>query len=407
MIKLRLALRNLFRSPRRTILSMVAVVFGIGVFILGEGFISGVEENIKAASIQGMNGHVLARPAGYPRTGLQHPVDELLTIDDGTRRLLDERTEAWTERIVFSPTAASAEDHIRVRAIGYDPARDPGVFPRRLWRLDGEEPDAGRDEVLITGGVARLLGLGPGDTFVLQVRTHMGAVNALQVTVAGIVATGLTNIDLVGVLVPMPLAQRLIAAAAPTHIAVRLASRDTAPAFKTILETALGPQAEIITWQEDTRDLLALQSIRRRALQFVVVILLVLAGFGTANTILMAAHERVREIGTLRSMGMTVGGVVGLFVIEGLIMGTASSVLGALWGGAMTAWWAANPIDMSDLLSDLGGANMAISALVYTRFSRTVIVFGVAFGVAVSVLASLYPARVASRMPPAEAVRAE
>lgn len=407
MIKLRLALRNLFRNPRRTLLTMVVVVVGIGVFILGEGFVSGVEENIKVASIEGLNSHVTARPASYPREGLQHPVDELLAIDGRTRRLLDERTESWTERIIFSPTAASAADHVRVRAIGYDPVRDGAVFSRRRWRIEGREPEADGGEVLITEGVARLLELAPGDQFILQVRTHRGAINALQVTVSGIAATGLSNIDLIGLLVPLPLARRLIAAEAPTHISARLADRDAAPAFKSLLADALGEQAEVVTWQEDTRDLLALQSIRRRALLIVVAILLLLAGFGMANIILMGAHERTREIGTLRSMGMTTEGVVGLFVIEGLILGVAGSVAGALAGGAITAWWAVNPIDMSEILASVSGPNMAMSALIYTRFSLTVIAAGFAFGVVVSILSSLYPARVAARLQPADAVRAE
>jgi putative ABC transport system permease protein len=407
MITLRLALRNLRRSVRRSVLAMIAVVVGIGVFILGEGFISGVEENIKVATIEGLHGHVLARPADYPREGLQHPVDALLQLDAAATTLLAEQARAWTGRLLFAPIAATGEDHIRVRAIGYDPQRDPAVFSRRLWQLDGREPDAERDEILITPGVADLLRLEPDDTLILQVRTHLGALNALHVTVAGIVTTGVANIDLMGVLVPRALAERLTGAHAPTHLAVRLAAREQAPAFAAELAAALGPHAEVSTWQEDARDLLALQSIRRRALQFIVVILLVLAGFGMANTILMAAHERVREIGTLRSLGMTMQGVVGLFVSEGLVMGIAGSLLGAVWGGGLTAWWAANPIDMGDLVAGWSGGNMAISALIYTRFSWAVIAFGVCCGVVIAALATLYPARVASRMAPAAAVRAE
>jgi len=407
MLTLRLARRNILRSLRRSLLTMVAIVVGIGIFILGEGFISGVEENIKVASIHGLNSHVLVRPAGYPHEGLQHPVDELLTLDDETRRLLDTQTRAWTERLIFSPVAATGEDHIRVRAIGYDPVRDPEVFSRRLWQMEGREPEADLDEVLVTRGVADLLDLEGGSRLILQVRTHLGAINALDVGVSGVVSTGLANIDMFGVLVPLPLAQRLVAADKPSHIAVRLASRDDSVPFSSRLAGKLGGQAELVTWQEDTETLLGMQSIRRRALQFVVVIMLVLAGFGMANTILMAAHERVREIGTLRSMGMTMGGVVGLFVTEGLIMGAAGSLLGALWGGGLTAWWAANPIDMGEMVEGMGGGNMALSSLLYTSFSTTTILIGVAWGMLISILATLYPARVASRMPPAEAVRAE
>jgi len=109
----------------------------------------------------------------------------------------------------------------------------------------------------------------------------------------------------------------------------------------------------------------------------------------------------------LRAMGMTMGGVVALFVFEGLALGLVGSALGALWGGGLAAWWAIHPIDMGEMLSDVGGSNMAFSALIYTRFSMEILFMGIASGVAISVLASLYPARMAARMPPAEAARAE
>jgi ABC-type lipoprotein release transport system permease subunit len=130
-----------------------------------------------------------------------------------------------------------------------------------------------------------------------------------------------------------------------------------------------------------------------------------LAGFGIANTILMAAHERVREVGTLRSMGMTEGGVLQLFLLEGALIGLLGGVFGALWGGGLAAHWARHPIDFSQAMQSRG--SLSISALVYTRFSPEAIAFGVALGVVISILASIYPARVASRMVPADAVRAD
>ncbi len=406
MIIPRLAARNLRRNPRRLLLSMVAIVVGIGFFILGESFISGIDENLKAASIESLNSHVLIRPPDYPPEGMQHPVDKLLDLDEETIRILDEETVAWTERIVFSPTAAVGRQHARVRAIGYDPGRDPEVFSRHLWAVRGDKPEEGEEEVLLTTGLADLFGLALGDTFILRSRTHAGALNALRVRVSGIVETGYQNIDAIGVLMHLSLARRLIGAERPTHVGTRLAQRDETGALAARLSEILGDRAEVQTWQEDVEDLMGLQSIRRRALQFISAILLLLAGVGMANTILMSAYERIKEVGTLRAMGMSKGGVTGLFVLEGLVVGIIGSVLGALRGGGLAAHWSVNPIDFSELI-DVWGEDLAFSVLAYTRFSMGVVLFAIGFGVAVSMLASIFPARVAARMPPAEAVRAE
>jgi putative ABC transport system permease protein len=402
----RLALKNLLRNRRRTILTTTTIVAGVGFFVLGQGFIDGMNENIIAGAVDGTVGHVSARPAGYPTHGHQHPVDVLLHVTPEARALLDREAVAWTERTIFAPLATSGSDSLRVMAIGYEPERDPHVFPRELWKVQGAMPRADGAEIGVSRGVGRLLELEPGDRLVLQVRTHKGALNALEVTVSGVVSANNAAIDGRGIFVPRALARTLLAADPPTHLAVKLERREAAAAFAPRLAAALGAQAEIITWEAETAELLSLQAVRKKALNFVVFILMALAAFGIANTILMAAYERVREVGTLRSMGMTEGGVLRLFLIEGGLMGLAGSLLGVLWGGGLVAWWSRHPIDFSEVF-EKQMRGVSVSAFVYTHLQPGVIATAVVLGVLVAVVASLYPARVAARMVPAEAVRAQ
>jgi putative ABC transport system permease protein len=402
---LRLAVRNLQRAPRRTLITMSAVIAGVGVFILGEGFLSGLTENILVAAIEGTVGHVLARPAGYPTQPGQHPVDELLQVTPPARKLLDTRSVAWTTRTYFAPTAAAGADSLRAVAIGYDDARDSAVFPRGQWKMRGAMPQPGEESVAVSHRIARLLALDLGSRLILQVRTHSGAMNALDVGVSAIVTTSNPALDSLGIFVPQALTRKLLATDLPSHVSVRLRSRDEARSFAQQLAAALGPQANVVTWQDETEELIRVQDIRKRALDLVMTILMALAAFGIVNTILMAAYERIREIGTLRSLGMTEGGVVRLFVTEGLLLGVVGSVLGAAWGSAITLYWSIHPIDFSKTTEQIGG-NYSASAFVYTRLSLTVVLLTVLLGVLVSAIASIYPARVASRMAPADAVRA-
>jgi hypothetical protein len=188
--------------------------------------------------------------------------------------------------------------------------------------------------------------------------------------------------------------------------AVRLGRRGDADAFAPKLKAALGGSAEVVTWRDETADLLRIQAIRRQALSFLVFILMAMAAFSIANTILMAARERVREVGTLRSMGMTEGGVLSLFLLEGSLIGFFGGLLGAVWGGGLIAYWSMNPINFSREMERMGHS-LSFSALVYTRFSFGALAGGAVLGLVISVLASIYPARVASRMVPADAVRAD
>ncbi len=136
-----------------------------------------------------------------------------------------------------------------------------------------------------------------------------------------------------------------------------------------------------------------------------------IAATGIANTVLMAAHERVREIGTLRAMGLNRRGVVGLFVFEGLVMGGLGGLLGALVGGGYNHKLSVDGIDLSSIIEGAGSGgiydSIPMSTMLYTEFSAAVTIGAALVGLLVAVLSSVYPALIASRLPPAEAVRAD
>lgn len=403
---LRLGLRNLVRHRLRTLLSMAAVIAGVWVLIMGKAFLRGMNENVIRGQEDTFSGHVLLRPTDYPTEAMAHPVDELLVVSDELARWLDEHAKAWTSRTLFTPSLVVGSDRLRVRAFGFDPATDEAVFPRTSWKLQGQVPATAEDGLLLGRGVANLLELEVGERVVLQTRTSKGAINALDVPVAGIVSVGNPAIDWLGVFVPAPLVQELVRNdGGASHVAVRVGSRQDSEAFAEQLRAKVGEAGQVTTWQDETRDVLALQAVRQKSLDLLVVILLLMSAAAIANTVLMAAYERVREIGTLRAMGMTGREVLALFVMEGGLIGLAGGLIGAALGGAMARYWSVHGIDLTATLEDQG-SQIPISAMLYLEFSETSIASAVAFGVVVAMVASVYPAYVAARMPPAEAVRA-
>lgn len=412
MFTLRLAFRNVTRQTGRTALSMVSIIFGVAVLILGRGFVGGLKENIIRAQIDTVSGHVLALPAGYPTIGLQHPVDELLHVDAETAAWLDGATAGWTQRTFFTARVVHGRDAMRVRVVAVDPATDTSVFPRDGWRTQGAIAEGPEQGVTLSVGVARIFGSSPGDRLIFEARTTDGAINALEVPVAGVLRTGSPTFDGSGVLMSRALAQELVQIGDGfTHLAVRLPSRDDAAEFAAALAPRLGAQAQITTWREESEGLVAAQDLRQTMLDILAFAMMAIAATGIANTVLMAAYERVREIGTLRAMGLGRGGVIRLFVTEGAIMGVAGSLLGAALGGGIVWRFATKGLDLSALV-ETGAESGAwqeipMSVVLYTELSATSIAGGAAFGLLVAVLASIYPAFIASRMAPAEAVRAE
>lgn len=400
---LSLAARNLFRNLRRTIITSGAVIAGVAVMIMGWGLVDGLDENLIRAQEQVVTGHVVLRPEGWPETGTALPLDETRSPSAELLARLgaDPRVEAWAPRTWFQGRAVAGADGITVRGIAYHPERDPEVFPREGWRLRGAWPQA-EDEVVLGHWLASVLEREPGQDLIVETRTRAGAINALRLKVSGVLSTGTPTADRV-VWIPHPQAESLLHLEGNiSTLALRLQRRGQADAVAADYG-GQGWKARTVLWE--TKDMLAINAFRRRAIAVVVLILMAIAATGIANTVIMAAYERVREIGTLRAMGMTPGQIRALFLVEGGVLGAAAGLLGALLGMAVVGWFSHEGIDLSRVADNVG--DMAMSSVLYMRFSWPPVLGALLFGLLVSVLASLWPAHYASSLNPAEAVRAE
>jgi putative ABC transport system permease protein len=412
----RLAVMNVSRRYGRTSLSTISIIAGVAILILGRGFISGTKENMVRAQIDTMSGHVVAVPTDYPANGVRHPVDQLLEVSPDLSAFLDQEAEAWTRRTLFVARAVRGRDAMRLRMVGFDPATDEAVFPRQDWQVKGRVPH--EDGVLVSKGVAEIFAIElppagePAPTMVFEVRTSAGAINALALPVAGIVRTGNPMFDRIGCFAPQPVVDRLVVPEGrASHVAVRLSERGRSDAFAAALSARWGDGARVRTWAQEARSMIEIQDLRQRMLNGLVLLLMLIAATGIANTVLMAAYERVREIGTLRAMGLTRRGVIALFVGEGVVMGAVGGLIGAAVGGLSNWKLHTDGLDLSEMIETAGSSgayeNIPFSVMLYTEWSLPTIIGAALFGLAVAVLASIYPAFVATRMAPADAVRAE
>lgn len=397
-----LAFRNLMRNLRRTAITSVSVIAGVLVLIVGQGFVDGLDENVIRAQEDALSGELMLQPEGYPDDGLTLPLDLARPVDDGLKGALSAPgVEDWAPRIFAFGRLVSGADSVRARLMGYDPERDPRVFDRSSWELEGAWP-ASPTEVVLGRGLATLLELKPGAMVAVEARTRAGAINASQFTVAGVLRTRTPALDVATVWMPMDTADELLRTeGARSVIAVRLeGGRPAADAAKGSIR-APGWAGKTAT--ESVADILEINTIRRRALSFIVFILMAISATGIANTVIMATYERVREIGTLRAMGMGPMAVRALFLLEGAATGLVAGALGATLGGWIVAHFAAAGIDISQA-PEMG--EIPVSTILYLHFSWTPVLGALGFGAAVAVLASIYPAHLAASLNPADAVRA-
>lgn len=405
MLILRIATRNLFRQLSRNLLSMVSIIMGVSVIVLGRGFQNGLNENMVRGAIDSAVGHAIVEPIDYPENGMRHPVDDAFALTSEQVGWLDDHTTAWTPRILATPRLIKGRDNMRVRLTGVA-STDESVFPRDSWTLDGAVPKAG--ELLLGSTPARLMRAEVGDIVTLETRTVDGALNAMRYPVSGIVKSGNPLIDNVGVFADLATADALINAQGRiTHVGTRIANRDLAPALVSELNAAI-PQGRARSWEDEVAPMIEASAVRQTMFDVIGLALLAMAATGIANTVLMAAYERTREIGTLRTMGLKRSGVLAMFAIEGFWMGVVGGFIGVVLSGAVCWYYSQHGIELASLMAgkEKQMSSVPISAMLYLEYSTRTLGLAWLVGIVVAVVASVYPAFSASKISPAEAVRA-
>ncbi len=408
MLILGLAVRNLFRNTRRTVITSGAVVFGVALQVLGWGLVDGLDDNFLRAVSTTTTGDILLRPPEYPTDGLSYPLEEAAAPP----ALTGFSGEA-ASRVLFSARVVHKADAARAVGVAYDPDQDYRVFPRERWRVQGVWPDAGQSQVALGDALGRLLGVGVGDEVVVQARTVDGAQNALSYTITALVHTDNGQLDNTAVWLRMDAADALLQLQGRrTHLSLHVGTLEDAAVVRDRLQAAgafTGPDGKLWdakTTREEAADMLAINDIRRRAILMLVGVIMAIAATGIANTVIMAAYERVREIGTLLALGMKRRDVSLLFLTEGAMLGLGAGSVGAAIGTAGVLYWQFNGIVLGEETMKATG-NLPVSAIIYTHFNWGPVIGSLVFSALVAIFASVQPARFASRLNPADAVRAD
>jgi len=192
--------------------------------------------------------------------------------------------------------------------------------------------------VVIGKGLARILNVHPGSALTLMSTTTTGSLNAIDVTVTGIVSSGIADIDKRLAMVDLSTAQELLVSDKVSFLSVYLDDLEHSDAVGAEWRKRYAGQLEVRTWLEQALFYQSVKGLYNRIFGFLGVIVLVIVLFAITNTLSMAVLERTREIGTLRAMGTTPAEVTRLFSLEGLVLGGGGALLGmALAAGVAMA----------------------------------------------------------------------
>lgn len=345
-----LAWRNLGRNRRRTAISLAVIAAGSVALLLTAGFVAFSFAGLSEAMIHGGLGHLeVARATAVEASAVTLERSLADGLDDW--RELQAEIERLPHVLAAAPTIhvagmGSTADGRTAAFLGLavDPARERRMgFDLKLRQgapIADEPPLAGEDEVLLARGLAEALGLGPGSTFTLLALEPEGMLNALDVGVAGIVTTGVQELDTRYLRLHLATAARLLASERVSNLVVTLDStRRTADVQREIERLVAGrePALAVVDWRARAPFYAQVRNLYAGIFWFLGSIVFVLVVLSTSNTLTMAVLERVRELGTLRAIGASAGQVAGLVVAEAVWLALLGSLAGGLLGGLLIA----------------------------------------------------------------------
>jgi len=430
---LKLALRNLSRQKRRTILLGSAIAFGIMIVTIISGFAGAFIVNISENFADLAAGHIFIQGVEKSATGREEDIirDDSLLMKavkeaDIPAKYISKRSSVEASLTFQSKQARTTID-------GVDFASETFLPDRLMFVSGGMEGMKRREGIIIAEPIAKRLDVRVGDRILAQVRTVSGQQNVAEFAIAGItVDTGIlgsmaayankdyvnellnigpSDYQLLGIYLPSlkgmdTYGQRLydrVKAVAPVF------DRDAAKQSQNFVQAFMN-QGKNETWQGvkyrvfTLDDMLAqvkqIADVLNTASLVILLVLFLIIMVGITNTFRIILYERIREIGTMRSIGMQRGEVRNLFLSEAGFLAVGGAVAGLVL--ALAVMGVVGLVDFgtkTPLFMVLKNGHMTFLVAPLRTIADILIV------AVLTELAAFFPSRNAARLDPAVALR--
>ncbi len=398
----KLAYRNLGRHRRRSILSGLALALGTALLLFIAAFFEGEMRSAMETTIRLNTGHLQLQDADYDPDKLSVAWEYLIEKPEQVAAQIQtlDAVAVAAPRLIANGIVSAGDEAVGVQIIGIAP-ESKANDPYRDGLVEGQFLTAeDRDGILIGYPLANSLGLKPGDRLSLLVNTANGSVDEQVFTVRGIFSTGTTAYDKGVVFLSLAKAQVFSGAGdRASLIFILLNDREQAEAVAAAIRT---PAYQVKTWRQMNELLVLVNDFSNAYLAVINLIVLGVTATVIVNTLLMSVFERTREIGILAAIGMKRRQIIALFLTEAALLALGGVAFGGALGWALSAYFG----EVGFYFGDLGmSAQMLMQDRIYTVLTLEAAINLILTAFVITLLAALYPARMAARMEPVEALR--
>ncbi len=400
-----LAFKNLTRYKRRTLITAGAIAIGLMMYIFVDSMLMGAEiesvRNLKwfeTASARILNND-------YWKNRFQRPLDINISEPDKIIDKLNKNGIKATKRTVFSgDMILNSQDfgedgNMAVVVTAIDTEKDNDVFHFGDTLLEGRFLKPNEDAALLGSWFAEDIGAKVGYWITIVTRGNGGFYEAMDLEIVGIVNCPNPNVNRALLMMPIDTANEYLAMdGASTEINIKLPdSADVESEVHKIQSMLNGDGLTVMSWKAMAVDYLAMAEGKRGGTGIIMFLIFLIAAVGISNTMLMAIFERIRELGMMRSLGMSDKKIRIAFMIEAAGIGLIGSVMGVILGILADIFIVYVGIDYSFLLRDMD-IGYRIQAIFRGVWNPGTMVAAFFAGIFISTLVAYFPTKRALRM---------
>lgn len=401
----KMAWRNLWRNWRRTSIALVAIVLGLILLVFFDGMIKGSDQAIYGNAVRLYGGNIQVHATGFRAKVNRLPLYPLADAGAIVQTARGQpQVVAVAQRINTGGLISNREGAFPVSITAIEPTIEAPISIQAAHITAGRFLEEGEGDALLIGkGLADLLKVTVGERVTLFGHSKHETMRQRTMTIVGVYDLGMPELEKQMAFVTLPEAQMLFNLPdQATEVAVSLQNVGQEGATITALQAAL-PQYEVDSWATLRPEIREALQTKLAFTSFFGIFVILIASIGILNLQLMAVFERTREMGVLAALGMKGRQVMGLFLLEGTLIGVLGAVIGGLLGGLLMGVLSRVGIDFS-----FGAGLGEITALMGDRLYPAITVGGVisrgVIVILIAALASFYPAWQAARKEPADAL---